>query len=981
MTNWNHKLAAWLHDPAEKVINLLRDRQGHEHGTVKRLRQELGIRFDVFDHRADHLAAAADRPQWPRKENGGRYQAFEQVNFARKPELVHPLTGDRLPLPPLNDADPEAIKARSLDHFSQLIQSNDPRLTFMAFWRFGPEAALQGELGQLWSMQLADSRVPDHSIWNHLDVVSAIHTALDEGDEPALLAMSFGPVQGFISQARTTSDLWAGSHLLSSLVWEAMKTVVSELGPDAVLFPALRGVPAVDKWLLEQGGEPFCELFKAINSPLLKLADDRNPLFAASLPNKFVAIVPAKRAKALAEAATAAVQQQARNWAEQAARKVFEEAGVAFNDVVASQIRDQLNGFPEAQWAAVTWPVASHNEAAKVEQAAAALRGALAEIHPQLEKSGIFDPQIWQVLSRELAFDGVTFWAPNTGILYPAVYELAERSLAAAKASRTFAPLQQHGYRCSLSGDVEWLTHERTLLGQSREQRKQQSVWGKLKKPAWAKKGEHLGAVATLKRLWPTLFAEQVAAVVGSDVRRYVISTHALALSTAIDNLVRQGIDGPTLQALQAFVNDPANGASDSVTLPASLIRTIRDQAPEALPLLKRLPSAFENSEADADGQYRQQAQIRKIFNDVKPEAYYALILMDGDRMGAWLAGNEAEYGLAYGDSWHSQVKAEVAKLAASHQPLGAYMNAKRPPSPARHVAISRALNDFSTHLARHVVEECCKGKLIYAGGDDVLALVAVDDLFTAMELLRLAYSGIAPHADNPLAAGHIANLEQGHGRKQLLLKNGFGLLDNRLMTLMGRKATASMGVVVAHHTAPLSMVLRELRSAEGQAKSAGRDRFCLRVLKRGGGEVGVTAPWWGSSDLLQGQPEETALRLMSAFAHQLAATDFSRGAIYRAQLWFAGLTDNRADGQDPLWRQQVACSLARQFERQKGAADLAQRVVKYVCDVIRPEHPLSAIESLMVTAEFFAREARGIALKGAAERKQRNGNKEKQPV
>lgn len=981
MTNWNQKLAAWLHDPAEKVLNLLRDREGHEFGTVKRLRQELGIRFDSFDPRADHLAAAADRPQWPRKENGGRYQAFEQVNFARQPELVHPLTGDRLELPPLSDTDPEAIKARSLDHFSQLIQANDPRLSFLAFWRFGPEAALQGELGQLWSMQLADSRVPDHSIWNHLDVVSAIHTSLDEGDEPALLAMSFGPVQGFISQARTTSDLWAGSHLLSSLVWEAMKTVVSDLGPDAVLFPALRGVPAVDKWLLEQGGEPFRALFSELNSPLLKLADDRNPLFAASLPNKFVAIVPAKRAKALAEAAIAAVQQQAHHWAEQAARKVFDEAGESFNDTVAAQIREQLNGFPEAHWAAVTWPVASHKDGDKVEQAATTLRKALAEIHPQLETSGIFEPQIWKVLSRELTFDGVTFWAPNTGILYPAVYELAERSLAASKASRTFAPLKQEGYRCSLSGDVEWLTHDRSLLGQGREQRKLHSVWGKLKKPAWAKKGEHLGAVATLKRLWPTLFAEQVGKVVGADIRRYVISTHALAFSTAIENLVCQGIDDQKLQELKAFVENKANG--DSVTLPASLIRTIYKHAPEeAMPLLKRLPSAFENSDVDADGQYRHQAEIRKLFNGVKPEAYYALILMDGDRMGAWLAGNEAEYGLAYGESWHSKVKAEVAKLAASHPSLGDYMNAKRPPSPARHVAISRALNDFSTYLARHVVEDCCKGKLIYAGGDDVLALVAVDDLFTAMELLRLAYSGIAPHAENPLTANHIAKLEQGSGNKKLLLKNGFGRLDNRLMTLMGRKATASMGVVVAHHSAPLSMVLRELRSAEGQAKNAGRDRFCLRVLKRGGGEVGVTAPWWGKADLQQGQPAESALRLMSEFAHQLAATDFSRGAIYNAQLWFAGLTDNSADSPDPLlWREQVASSLARQFERQQGAAELAKRVVDYVCDVICPKHPLSALESLMVTAEFFAREARGIALKGAAERKQRHGNKEQQPL
>src|SRR5690625_6257283 len=49
--------------------------------------------------------------------------------------------------------------------------------------------------------------------------------------------------------ARTTSDLWAGSHLLSRLSWEAMRPLCEQLGPDAILFPRLRGIPQVDLWL------------------------------------------------------------------------------------------------------------------------------------------------------------------------------------------------------------------------------------------------------------------------------------------------------------------------------------------------------------------------------------------------------------------------------------------------------------------------------------------------------------------------------------------------------------------------------------------------------------------------------------------------------------------------------------------------------------------------------------------------------------
>jgi CRISPR-associated protein Cmr2 len=304
---------------------------------------------------------------------------------------------------------------------------------------------------------------------------------------------------------------------------------------------------------------------------------------------------------------------------------------------------------------------------------------------------------------------------------------------------------------------------------------------------------------------------------------------------------------------------------------------------------------------------------------------------------------------------------------------LGQYLDTKRPVSPGRHGAISQALNDFSTHLARHVVEDCCKGKLLYAGGDDVLALVAVDDLFDCMQLLRLAYSGIAP-SDAMQLGERIGTLQPGGSGRQrkLLLNKGFGLLNGRLMTLMGVKATASMGAVVAHHSAPLGMVLRELRTAESRAKNTprgkdgkggdiDRDAFCLRVLKRGGGEVNVTSPWWPVGENQNPETAHSALALMKQLAEQLALTDFSRGAIYKAQLWFEGLTDDAKDAKSAVWRAQMSTSLAYQFNRQKGSAELARHVVDFVCNVMQPEHPKTAVENFLVTSEFFAREARSF--------------------
>ncbi|MDP2368755.1 type III-B CRISPR-associated protein Cas10/Cmr2 [Rhodoferax sp.] len=984
MTNYTKKLAAWLHDPAEKQLVLMRDSAGHEGGTSRVLRKELAISSKEFDRRADHLAAAADRPNWPRQADGKPYPKFEAVHFAKHAQLIHPLSGQRLDLPSLGlDVGVEEIKAGSQAHFQSLIQENDDRKTFLAFWRFGPEAGKHAhELGELWRMLPADSRVPDHSIWSHLDTVCAIHTALagdEQGpDEPALLVMSFGPVQGFIGQARSTSDLWAGSHLLSSLVWEAMKPIVTDLGPDAVVFPALRGVPVVDEWLMgrEVGGDAFKQLFADIDSELLTDNTDTNPLFAASLPNKFMAIVPSRQAASLAERAVAAIRHAAKNWATSAAEKVFEAASIPINDIAREQVNKQLAGFPEAQWAAAVWPVGKGDDYKDAKLARDRLTAALDAIHPDLKQQGVFDAKVWNIITKELQLKDLAFsFNPNAGVLYPAVYELAERSLAAAKSTRPFAPLLQEGHRCTLTGEAEWLTHDRNLLGLSRKDRSLQSVWGELarKENTWVKPGEHLGAIATLKRLWPTLFAARVNKLVGADVRRFVVSTHALALSTTLDKLLSEPLTLEQQAALSVLAG-PC-GEHDAVTLPKSLMRKLNKLPDAQRVTLKRLPSLIEAQQDPMDGGLNMTEQVQKqlkvLFGDAKPETYYALILMDGDRMGGWLAGNEDRFKLKYRETWHTQVRAEMEMCEKRDANLSAYLNTLRPVSPGRHGAISQALNDFSTRLARHVVEDCCKGKLLYAGGDDVLALVAVDDLFDCMQLLRLAYSGIAPHEDMGLG-DHIGLLQKGGSGRQnrLLLSKGFGLLDGRLMTLMGEKATASMGAVVAHHSAPLSAVLRELRAAESTAKNTAhgndngqdinRDAFCLRVLKRGGGEVSVTSPWWPVAGQIP-NTAQSALALMKKLADALAKTAFSRGAIYDAQLWFAGLTDNPSDITNTVWRAQITASLAYQFDRKSGDAATANQVVDFVCDVIKPKHPRTAVEDFLVASEFFAREARSF--------------------
>ncbi|WP_291992262.1 type III-B CRISPR-associated protein Cas10/Cmr2 [Candidatus Accumulibacter sp. ACC003] len=951
---WKTKLAAWLHDPAEKALVLMRDEVGHEHGSVKDLRELLGIRRADFDKRADWFAAAADRPQWP-FEPGRPRPAWANVRFASQPLLIHPLSGEEIDLGSLDDIAAAHIRKVSFEHFSDLIERDgngepDLRLTHLAFWRFGPEPSLVApEVGDLWRVLPADTRVPDHSIWEHLDTVSALAGALAD-DEPALLSMSFGPVQGFIAQARSTSDLWAGSHLLSSLAWEGLKVICDALGPDAVVFPSLRGVAAVDRWLLETAeaaghGEQWRERFATIDAEWLQRATDANPLFAATLPNKLMAIVPARQAQSLARQVVDAVRKAARAWAADAAQRVLGNGDAPQH--WQAQVDEQFAGFPEAQWAVAKWPIGKLADglpdAGELQQALTAYGS-----------EGLFGEEIWKILNHKLTIEGAEFFRPNAGIVYPAVHELAERTLAASKSLRPFPPLPQHGHRCTLCGEREWLTECREQLGIPAGERRE-TPWLAAAGQYGIKKGEHLCGVCTLKRLWPALFLEGLGELLDDRPARFVVSTHTMALATSLDRLADDY--GPEKrEKLSALSREFAIAEKLPVALPISLHSRLRRLDKGSFEMLRRLPSALDEARSD-DAEGRLLAErIEKLLGS-KPETYYALIQMDGDHMGAWLAGNEPDYQCRFRATWHPQVRASLDRFRGDPA-VAAYLDSSRPASPARHAAISAALNDFSTNIARHVVENICKGKLLYAGGDDVLAMVSVDDLMPAMLLLRTAWSGSAD----------LRGLPGGTDVKGLQLAKGYARLKGRLMPMMGSRATASIGAVVAHHQAPLSPVLHELRRAEAAAKAHGRNAFCLRVIKRGGGEVGVTSRFWEMAAARGADPDpvalaDTALGLLLRFADALAQPDVSRKAVYNTLEWLSGLPERGEPGlADDEWRQMLAINLAFQLDKQGCTVRHANEFVDLACrESPSPTDTTRVLGNLLVTAEFFARNGRAF--------------------
>ena len=471
------RLAARLQSPAEQALAAICGDPAPAPDSPSGLRQRLlpdGLPDAVAlaVRLADEWATAADRAAFPPPDGAGQVPGWQRLQPGQRVLISHPITGQThcLEAPALP---PGQAQALALQHLLSLVHTVDgqpagaPDLhrSALAMWRFGPEIKAPA-LQEVWPLLPADRRLPDHTVWDHQDFSAALAAAFvaDPAGGPALLAVSLGPVQDFIAAARSTSDLWAGSHLLSRLAWEAMRVVCEELGPEAIVFPRLRGVPQVDLWLGDSGLD--ARLFDGLEWAVKE--SDANPLFAAALPNRFTALVPASMARTIAEKITSTVRRWVLCHAEAAFRKLLTAAGITDQPGMPGhdQIVKQLQGFPEVHWAAVPFSLVSTDGQGHVNasdtQLATAMQPFFAVTPP-----GYLGSDGWTRLRAGLPLGAGQVWQPNPGALYPALHDLLERVLAAAKAVRPFEQTIQCGWRCSLTGETEWITTHCSQLGRS----------------------------------------------------------------------------------------------------------------------------------------------------------------------------------------------------------------------------------------------------------------------------------------------------------------------------------------------------------------------------------------------------------------------------------------------------------------------------------------------------------------------------------
>ncbi len=174
--------------------------------------------------------------------------------------------------------------------------------------------------------------------------------------------------------------------------------------------------------------------------------------------------------------------------------------------------------------------------------------------------------------------------------------------------------------------------------------------------------------------------------------------------------------------------------------------------------------------------------------HDVAKDGYVAVLAMDGDEMGKWISGEKTPL-------LKDQIVGDCDPgLQDVHRLL----------TPAYHLQFSEALANFSIWKAEEIVN-AYDGQLIYAGGDDVLAMLPADRAIDCARDLRNAFR-----------------------------KDYDGDHPPRLMP--GCKGDVSVGIAIGHEKAPLQMLVQEAQKAEHRAKhDYHRAALAISLYKRSG--------------------------------------------------------------------------------------------------------------------------------------------------
>lgn len=756
---------------------------------------------EFFNKQADRVASTADRLPFPHAN-----VLSEKLNGL--PHFHHPLGGSSIPKGKDFASEDEAFSVSQKTR--PFIIGDDTRASFICAWRFWRNWASDADAR--FAFLPADTRIPDHTIWHHMSVTSAFQGSLptdeqkrihpDEDLRPRLLLFSIGPVQDFIAAARSTRDLWSGSYLLSYLISTTLATIAKDVGPDHIMFPSLIDQPLIDHHL----SEDIYSKVEFDGSPISQgfgfgtSESNLQKLLTPSLPNRFLALMPARMA-------------HDDKPLEEYVKSRVEDLKSELIDKIASSVAGFLEEHPSNH---LTFD--KNAFLLQVEK--------MLEVHWQLLP---IPDSIEELIGSEKSLE--KFLPPDelggSGIDSP--YTPRKSILAILKMAKECPP------QYSMGSTVGWGLLN-SLIAWLHDGVKSQRSFVAWREGRW-ESGKSFNKDSLNGK------EEAVLSINSRDKKKIeeFCSNHLkmskgtfkpgefLGASTLLKRLWHH---------TWLVMNDALGVDADQIrkAMPMPNTRSIAAGRPFAQDTSDN--QAFD--EADGD-----------TFADNK-EKYFAVLALDGDEMGKWISGSKSR-----------KMSECLSPKAIEYYDKKAkdFLDAPRAVTPSWHLQFSEALGNFSLNAAQRIVESF-NGRLIYAGGDDVLAMLPATEALSCARALRAAFRGEI--ALNELAKGRLMGRGfnqvsdrssmlfniQHDGYLQLHPQSGakFGdqakLLSDPVkfpVIVPGPNSDVSVGIAIAHFKAPLQDVVKAAQSAEKRAKrrqedgGMGRGAVAISLFKRSG--------------------------------------------------------------------------------------------------------------------------------------------------
>jgi CRISPR-associated protein Cmr2 len=781
MTWYENFLKKFFHDPIDKPFNI----PGHER-RAKEYAEYFGVSGIDEGKYSDQIASCMERSLLPRDIK----QDFTEIR--------HPLSEEKIDVILNSQKSIEEISS-CLEKISNSYKNLSDKDKALLFWRNLLEEIIDKiqdkDLKKYIPILPADTRVPDHSIWEHLKVTTAIN-AFENYQNNSLFLFTIGPVQSFISQARKAQDFYMGSFMLSYFTFIAMEEVIEKYGPSSIIYPDLYKQPLMDWYLKNKGLEP-----KNFNPDHITLP---------TIPNRFVAIIGTTDKNKIEEISKNMII-KIKNEIKRTKEKILEELKIKLSDTQKEILQNQLSDFPQIYWVAIPWRKEEND----------------LQIDDLKDFFTVDKINNWKELYKFANQKGE--YPPNIGFLYQLLYTALEKSIGARKNLRKFVQKPEQGRKCSICGERNVL-----FFWESKNKNKflkynpmACDLTGKIEQKYLAD-GEGLCALCFLKRTFEIYLEKEF----GSIFKDFSFPSVAEVACADFKEKALEKAKGD----FEKYKKDFFELLGEDKKFDYLKIKSL-----PKLKLEETLEGSWFYEENLTEKKIRDELGVEIDIQKIKefkgllknklyeqagrPKKYYAVLYLDGDNMGKWLSGEllpEIQY--AYNSKVWEKLPENFKKDLQRYTP-------NKILTPAIHSTISTALRNYAIEFVKKIVEEEHLGKLIYAGGDDVLAFVNLKDIFDVMEKLRWAFSG------------HI-KLDQEKIEIYTTNNNGFVLKDGVYYLTMGKNATCSMGVVIAHYKEPLKIVIDKVFEMNKKAKEARKNRFAICLSKHSGEERVGVAEW-----------------------------------------------------------------------------------------------------------------------------------------